>query len=222
MSKILVTGSDTGLGMLLTHRLEDDGHIVFPFDIKRGLDVRNPDLGAIPQELDVLINCAGVNRINWLADVEDDEWDEVMDVNAKGIFKMSQACAPILREQEGTILNIVSGAARMPMRASAAYNASKGAALTLTRQLARELAPDITVFSISPNKLAATGMSASIDEQVCRVRGWSREQARQYQLAGLLTGEETCPETLAEFIGFLLESKQRHKFLAGCDLPYGL
>ena len=107
------------------------------------------------------------------------------------------------------------------MRCSAAYNASKGAALILTKQLARELAPDITVFSVSPNKLAGTGMSNSIDEQVVKTRGWTIEQAQEYQLKGLLTGEETDVETCAEFIAYLLSTKQRHKYLAGCDIPYG-
>jgi len=107
------------------------------------------------------------------------------------------------------------------MRCSAAYNASKGAALILTKQLARELSPDITVFSISPNKLAGTGMSDSIDKQVCETRGWTLEEAQKYQLQGLLTGEETPVANLVNFISFLLATKGNHKYLTGCDIPYG-
>lgn len=217
----LVTGSGSGLGAAIAIELQNVGYTVIGYDIKEGHDVLKPELHELPKQLDVLVNCAGVNKINWLPKVSSDEWDAVMDVNAKGIFKMTQACLPQLKASKGTVLNIVSNAAHMAMRCSAAYNASKGAALILTKQLARELSPDVTVFSVSPNKLSGTGMSRSIDEQVVKTRGWTMEQAVKYQLAGLLTGEETSPELVAEFIGFLLSTKERHKYLAGCDLPYG-
>ena len=221
MSKILVTGSASGLGAALVVALEAAGHEVLQYDVANGQDVLLPALSA--PEIDVLINCAGVNRINWLSDVTGDEWDHVMDTNVKGIFKMTQACLPLLKKSHGTVVNIVSNAAHMPMRCSAAYNASKGAALILTKQLARELIGDgITVFSVSPNKLRDTGMSRSIDEQVVATRGWTLEQAQKYQMAGLLTGEETDPAMCAEFIAYLLSTKERHKYLAGCDMPYGL
>lgn len=221
MSKILITGSAAGLGLLLAQALEAAGHDIIPFDREYGDDVLHPV--NLPSAIDVLINCAGVNVINWLPDVSDAEWDFVMGTNAKGIFKMTQACLPQLKESRGTVLNIVSNAAHIPMRCSAAYNASKGAALILTKQLARELVTDgITVFSVSPNKLKGTMMSHSIDRQVCKTRGWTLEEAQRYQLASLLTGEETDPVRCAEFITFLLQSKEHHKMLAGCDIPYGL
>lgn len=219
MNRFLITGSASGLGLAIKQELLRRGKQVFTYDRSNGQDVTSP--GEVP-EVDCLINCAGVNRINWLADVTDDEWDLVVDTNVKGILKMTQACLPSLRANRGTVLNIVSNAAHMPMRCSAAYNASKGAALILTKQLARELIADgITVFSVSPNKLSGTGMSRDIDAQVMATRGWTREEAQRYQLAGLLTGKETPPEACAELIGFLLSKKSRHEHLAGCDIPYG-
>jgi len=223
MSKILITGSSSGLGAALTKILTSQGHEVAEYDRDIGADVRRPEdcYMFIPEELDVLINCAGVNKIGWLGDVAESDWNAVMDTNCKGIFKMTQFCLPRLKASSGTVLNIVSNAANMPMRCSAAYNASKGAALILTKQLARELAPDITVFSVSPNKLAGTGMSDDIDNQVVETRGWTMEEAQKYQLAGLLTGEETPVELLAEFIAYLLQDKLHHKYLTGCDMQYG-
>lgn len=229
--RIIITGSESGLGKILEQMLIEQGHKVAGWDkqLHPAMDVANPGgvmFDGIVQELgglDILINCAGVNKINWLKDVSEREWDSVMDTNAKGIFRMTQLAHKYLAESGGTVLNIVSNAAHMPMRCSAAYNASKGAALILTKQLARELISDgITVFSVSPNKLSGTGMSNDIDQQVVKTRGWTVEQAQEYQLAGLLTGEETDPRSCAEFIAFLLSSKERHKPLAGCDLPYGL
>lgn len=218
---VLITGSESGLGRHIAEQMRMLGFNVIGWDASLGDDVRWPV--GLPERIDILINCAGVNKINWLANVADDEWDLVMDVNAKGIFKMTQACLPMLKASKGTILNIVSNAAHMPMRCSAAYNASKGAALILTKQLARELIGDgITVFSVSPNKLRGTGMSDDIDQQVVATRGWTLEEAQRYQLQGLLTGKETDPARCAEFITFLLSDKSRHEMLAGCDLQYGL
>ena len=225
MSKILVTGSGAGLGKLICAALRRDKHDVFEFDRKKGNDVVDPadSYGTCPSHLDILINCAGVNITGWLEDFSEEQWDAVMDINAKGIFKMTQWALPELIKSRGTVLNIVSNASHMPMTTSLAYNASKGAAHIMTLQLARELTKthEITVFGISPNKLKGTEMSRDIEDQVIKHRGWTREYAAQYQLNALLAGEETDPEQLAEFIAFLLSNKARHKFLTGCVLPYG-
>lgn len=230
MTTAIVTGGASGLGAAIVQSLSKiNGMTVHVYDHANGHDVRNPDSEELFRQVltggrcDILINCAGVNRINWLPKVEPWDWDLVMDTNAKGIFMMTQTLLPLLKESKGTVLNIVSNAAHMAMRCSAAYNASKGAALILTKQLARELIGDgITVFSVSPNKLKGTGMSDDIDRQVVATRGWTLEEAQRYQLAGLLTGEETDPKAVADFIAFLLQDKEHHKYLAGCDIPYGL
>jgi NAD(P)-dependent dehydrogenase (short-subunit alcohol dehydrogenase family) len=225
MSTIMITGSAAGLGNAIATALTRAGHTVIDFDKKLGNDVCKPATtwgAAPPPGLDVLINCAGVNKINWLQNVTEDDWDAVMDTNAKGIFKMTQWALPELIKNQGTVINIVSNAAHMPMRCSLAYNASKGAALIMTKQLARELTSQgITVFSVSPNKLRGTEMSDDIDRQVVATRGWSIEEAQKYQLAGLLNGEETDPVQLAAFVAYLLQDKAHHKALSGCDIPYG-
>lgn len=222
MSTIMVTGGGAGLGKAIANALQRDGHDVIVYDRKRGQDVCNP-VGTPPSGLDILINCAGVNITGWLEDFSEADWDQVMDVNAKGIFKMTQWALPELAKTHGTVLNIVSNASHMPMTTSLAYNASKGAAHIMTLQLARELTKKhgITVFGISPNKLKGTEMSKDIEDQVVKHRGWTPEYAQQYQLNALLAGEETDPAQLAEFIAFLLNNKPRHKYLTGCILPYG-
>ena len=222
MSKILVTGSSNGLGLSLTTLLRLNGHEVIEYDIERGLDVCDPHLDGIT-EIDVLINNAGVNLIDWMEDIKEPDWDSVIGVNAKGMFKMTQACLPMLKASKGTVLNIVSNAAHMPMNSSLAYNASKGAAHIMTRQMARELFPrhGIHVLGVAPNKLSGTNMSKSIDEQVVRTRGWTKEYAQEYQLKGMPIGEETPVEAVANFINFLLASKANHKYLHGCIIPYG-
>lgn len=230
MANIMITGSGSGLGQALAAALRLQDHHIYEFDRHMGHDVRDPPRtwgGTVnsmspPDDLNVLINCAGVNITNWLENVTDQEWDEVMDVNAKGIFKMSQWASPVLQTHKGTIINIVSNAAHVPMTCSAAYNASKGAAHILTLQLARELGrKGVTVFGVAPNKLRGTGMSKAIERQVVEQRGWTAEKAREYQLAALPAGAETPPERVADFIAFLLSSKERHRYLAGTVIPYG-
>lgn len=225
MSTILITGAGAGLGRDIYDTLGAQGHNVKIFDRKLGHDVRDPSgtYGEAPADLDVLINCAGVNITGWLEAFGESDWDEVLDINAKGVFKMSQWALPRLVESNGTILNIVSNASHMPMTTSLAYNASKGAAHIMTLQLARELTKrhGITVFGISPNKLRGTEMSRDIERQVIEHRGWTAEYAAEYQRGSLLCGEETDPAELAEFIAYLLAEKKRHKFLSGCIIPYG-
>lgn len=219
---VLITGGQSGLGAAIVRAIEelDDETNVMVF---QG-DVRAPKEEDIPEDIDILINCAGINKIGYLENFDTADYMDVMDTNAGGIFQMSKICLPQLARSKGTILNIVSNAAHMPMTSSAAYNASKAAALMLTKQMARELFPrhGITVFSVSPNKLKGTPMSDSIDEQVCATRGWTMEYAREYQLNGLSVKKETPPELVAELISFLLYDKQRHFYLNGVDLPYGL
>lgn len=222
----LITGAKHGLGKEIADVLRHS-HNVIEFDIGFDNDVRDPQgtwgLGGDAPDVDILINCAGVNFTAWLEDLDELTWDTVMDVNAKGIYMMSRWLLPSLARNSGTILNIVSNASHMPMRTSLAYNASKGAAHIMTLQLARELTRkhNMTVFGISPNKLAGTEMSKAIERQVCATRGWTPEQAAAYQASSLITGEETDPKELAEFIGYLLSTRGRHKYLSGCVLPYG-
>ncbi len=223
MSTILITGSASGLGRELWNQLVAAGHKIVHYDHQWNEDVRHPAVDHI-KNLDVLINCAGVNRIGPVADFTEDLWDRVMDTNAKGIYMMYRALLPLLIASKGTVVNIISNASHMPMTDSLAYNASKGAAHIMTLQMARESwkrGYGITVFGISPNKMAGTQMSNEIDQQVMANRGWTAEEAAAYQKTSLLSGEETPPSAVAEFITFLLQDKAHHKYLTGCILPYG-
>lgn len=235
--RIIITGASSGLGSAIYDQLQSWNSLEEPPNIhnwsRYGTD-RSVDVTssisieeAIKKELapdtpvDILINCAGVNHIDWIPKLTEDDFDFLINTNARSIFSVTRRLLPHLRG--GTICNIVSNASHMPMTHSLAYNASKGAAHIMTLQMARELKKthDITVFGVSPNKLAGTGMSQYIEKRVCELRGWTPEQAAEYQRAALPAGEETDPKRCAEFIAFLLSEKDRHKYLNGCIIPYG-
>jgi NAD(P)-dependent dehydrogenase (short-subunit alcohol dehydrogenase family) len=224
--KILVTGSASGLGAALAFVLRQNGHEVVEFDQEYGDDVRRPsysdDLAAKIEGLDGLINCAGINLNQWFEEVTLGAFRRVMEVNAYSFVNMTQWCLEELIKSKGFVINIVSNAAHIPMTSSLAYNASKAAGLMITKQMAHELTPKhgITVFSVSPNKLKGTGMSKQIEDNVCKVRGWTPEYAAEYQKKALMHGLESPPETLAEFIAGLLDSGA-WKYMSGTDVPFG-
>lgn len=240
----IVTGACSGLGYAITNQLLAEGWEVHGVDLPDTeppapfaghpryshfyIDLRRPgEIESLGEShdgfpVDALINCAGINHLTPFDDLNPLDWDRLMDVNARALWLTTQALAGSLNGG-GTVLNIVSNAAHIPMTHSLAYNASKGAALMVTKQMARELhkTHGIYVFSISPNKIAGTAMSRQIEAAVPALRGWTEEEAEAYQRAALPIGEETPPGAVAEFIAFLLANKERHRYLHGCNIPYG-
>jgi len=104
--------------------------------------------------LDYLINNAGWStRVPHakMDELTDEIWDHVFDTNLRGAFYCVRAAVPLLRKQPGAaIVNIASVAALLGMGSSMAYAASKGGMVTLTKSLARALAPDIRVNAVLP------------------------------------------------------------------------
>ena len=104
--------------------------------------------------LDFLINNAGWSQRvphTQMDDLTDEIWDHVFDTNLRGAFYCVRAAAPHLKRQSGaSIVNIASVAALMGQGSSMAYAASKGGMVTLTKSLARALAPDIRVNAVLP------------------------------------------------------------------------
>jgi 3-oxoacyl-[acyl-carrier protein] reductase len=113
------------------------------------------------QRIDALINCAGTTRViphNAFDEIDDVEFERVYRVNLIGLYQMTRAAVPLLRESAGhstvkrstSVVNISSLAALNGTGSSIAYAASKGAVNTLTLSLARTLAPHVRVNAIAP------------------------------------------------------------------------
>ncbi len=106
------------------------------------------DMGA----LDVVVNCAGVNRPQKSLDVTEENWDAVLDINLKALFFVCQAAgAEMLKRGRGSIVNISSQAGSVALPLRAAYCSSKGGLDQLTRTLALEWAPHgVRVNAVGP------------------------------------------------------------------------
>ena len=100
-------------------------------------------------KLDILVNNAGLIRPGTIKSATEEDWDLQIDVNLKGPFLMSNAFLPHMNEGS-SILNIASTVGLRAMRGAAAYCASKGGVVNLTRAMALDLAGKIRVNCICP------------------------------------------------------------------------
>ena len=100
--------------------------------------------------LDVLVNSAGVGGSGPIETCDEASWDEMIDVNLKGTFFCIQASLDALRDSGGNVVNIASDAGLIGQVGLAAYCASKGGVVTMTRAMALELAPAVRVNCVCP------------------------------------------------------------------------
>ncbi len=149
----LVSGAGRGIGAAVSDRLASEGATVVRSDVVAAEDVVVCDVrdaeacaatvaGVVADHgrLDVLVNVAGIGFARMLADVTPDEWRTIIDVNLTGTFLLSQSALPALLASKGTIVNMASVAGLRATPYNAAYCASKGGVVMLTRSMAIELA----------------------------------------------------------------------------------
>jgi meso-butanediol dehydrogenase/(S,S)-butanediol dehydrogenase/diacetyl reductase len=136
--------------------------------------------------LDVLCNNAGIITFDMVDEMDEAEWDSVMDVNVKGVFLPSRAAIPHLKESKGSIINTASIAGTIGAAGLAHYCASKHAVLGLTKSLSLELAgDDVTVNAICPgivdtpmwSKVLTPQMDEDYEDTVERVIPLGRDQS---------------------------------------------
>ena len=157
--------------------------------------------------IDILVNSAGgsFRTPKALKDVTEEHWDLVLDVNLKGTFLMCQAVAPVMQAQgEGRIINVGSIAGRLPsVLTGVQYAASKGGVAALTRKLASELGPAITVNAIAPG-VALAG------ERVIGMWENLTPNERQETLGAIPLARLSTPEDQADVVVFLAGPASRY------------
>jgi NAD(P)-dependent dehydrogenase (short-subunit alcohol dehydrogenase family) len=116
--------------------------------------------------LDILVNNAGREGLMTLLDTSEEKWDEMFGINAKGPYMVTQHAAPeIAKAGGGAIVNTASGAAVRGNAGMTAYSAAKAALVSMTRCLARELAPmNIRVNAIAPGLIDTPTARRWIDQ----------------------------------------------------------
>lgn len=108
---------------------------------------------AVWQRLDVLVNNASRFYRTMLGKVTEYAWDDLMNSNLKAPFFLSQAAAPYLAANEGSIINITDIHAERPLRDYSVYCISKTGLLAMTKVLAKELGPLIRVNAVAPGAI---------------------------------------------------------------------
>ncbi|HCV4550940.1 TPA: 3-oxoacyl-[acyl-carrier-protein] reductase [Staphylococcus aureus] len=116
--------------------------------------------------LDVLVNNAGITRDNLLMRMKEQEWDDVIDTNLKGVFNCIQKATPqMLRQRSGAIINLSSVVGAVGNPGQANYVATKAGVIGLTKSAAHELASrGITVNAVAPGFIVSDMTDALSDE----------------------------------------------------------
>ena len=170
----LVTGGSSGIGLAIARMLRDEGYgLTLVSRRKEKIEAAASELGAHALaadvgdadecaravaahrdtfgRLDVLVNSAGVGIAGTVEDLNAKHFDLQVGVNLRGLFLVTQAAIPLLRESHGLVVNLASIAGTLPTPGLATYGATKAAVISLTKSLNEELDGDgVRAIAICP------------------------------------------------------------------------
>lgn len=196
MKNVIVTGGSRGIGKCIVENLAREGYNVilnynksekqarkiqnelkeegilieiYKADVSKREEVKKLVNFAIEkwESIDVLINNAGIAKLQMFQDVTEEDWDEIINTNLKSAFYMSQEVLPnMLHKKSGCIINISSIWGIVGASCETVYSVSKAGMDALTKSLAKELGPsNVRVNSIAPGVID-TEMNSHIDEKI--------------------------------------------------------
>ena len=207
--RALITGAGSGIGAAVARLLAAEGAEVIVADLfpeavadELGaeavvLDVRHEaEVEFAMADLDVLVNCAGIGSTTSAPETTLEVWENVFAVNARGTFLCCKYAIPGMAARGGgSIVNIASVAALVGLPNRAAYCASKGAVLSLTRALAVDhVADGIRVNAVAPGTVDSPWVRRLVEDV-----GESLDALRARQPMGRLG----TPEEIAEAVAYL-------------------
>ena len=217
MSTVLITGGSRGIGAAAVRLFASQGHRVYflyeknheaarAVEAETGAagiccDVADGDavraaFSRIP-EVDILICNAGICRYGLMSMTTGEQWDRLFAVNVKGIYHCVNAAMPaFLKKQAGCVITVSSMWGQVGASCEAAYSATKGAVIALTRALAKELGPSgVRVNCVAPGVIL-TDMCAEVEPEIL-------EELRQESPIG----KNGTPEDVAKAFAYLAEAE---------------
>ncbi|MGH3003101.1 MAG: SDR family NAD(P)-dependent oxidoreductase [Gaiellaceae bacterium] len=207
MRRALVTGAGSGIGAAVARRLAAEGMQVVLADLRPldgdavRIDVRDEaQVAPAMRDLDVLVNAAGIGSTTNAPETPLEVWEDVFAVNARGTFLCCKHAIPGMAARGGgAIVNIASVAALVGLRNRAAYSASKGAVVALTRALAVDhVADGIRVNAICPGTVDSPWVRRLVEEA-----GESLDELRARQPLGRLG----TPDEIADAVAYLVSAE---------------
>ena len=146
-------------------------------------------------KIDILVNNAGISRPNMLYKMEEEEWDDVIDVQLKGAFLCIQAASGYMREQKsGKIINVTSAAGLWGTKGQINYSSAKGGIVAMTKSAARELAD----YGILVNAIQPGYVNTRMSEKIM-----TDPKLAEIYKGRLLLGRFAEPEEIAKTFVFL-------------------
>ena len=216
MSTVLITGGSRGIGAAAVRLFAARGDRVYflyekDHDAARAVAAQTgaaaiccdvADTAAVKAavealpDVDILICNAGIVHYGLMSMMEPSAWDRIFDVNVKGIYNCVNATMPhFLKKHSGCIITVSSMWCQVGASCEAAYSATKGAVIALTKALAKELGPSgIRVNCVAPGVIL-TDMCANIDPET--MASLAEESA---------LGRNGTPEDVAKAFAYLAEA----------------
>jgi len=203
----VVSGAASGIGLAVAHKLAGAGAGValldtdrkggerarkdieaagaraefYPCDVSRAAECRSTVARVVRdfRGLDVLVNCAGIIRRKTVVDMEEEEWDRVLEVNLKSVYLLCREAIPVMaRRGGGSIVNIGSGWGLKGGEKAAAYCAAKAGVVNLTRAMAIDHGNrNIRVNCVCPGDVDTPLLRGEAAELGREVREFLREAA---------------------------------------------
>ena len=217
MSTVVITGGSRGIGAAAVALFAGRGDRVYflyekDHDAARDVSERTgataircdvADGGAVRQafsqipEVDILILNAGICWTGLLSQMPEEDWDRLFDVNVKGIYHCVNAAMPsFLEKHRGSVITVSSMWGQVGASCEAAYSATKGAVIALTKALAQELGPSgIRVNCVAPGVIL-TDMCAAVDPEILEAMA-----------SDAPVGRNGTPEDVANAMAYLADAQ---------------